>query len=111
MFTSSFMVHITSLVKRKVIVYDDSHIDSGDSGMAAKAKPRDWQAKVKGALKAELKRRNLSYADLAEKLAAIGVDDNERNISNKISRGTFTAVFFVQCLEAIGCHTVRLDEA
>jgi uncharacterized protein DUF6471 len=78
--------------------------------MAAKAKSRDWQAKVKGILKAELKRRNLSYADLSDRLAAVGVEDNERNISNKISRGTFTAVFFVQCLEAIGCNTVRLDE-
>ena len=79
--------------------------------MAAKAKSRDWQAKVKGLLKAELKRRNLSYAELADKLVGVGVDDNERNISNKISRGTFTAVFFVQCLEAIGCHTIHLDEA
>jgi hypothetical protein len=79
--------------------------------MASRAKSRNWQAKVKGLLKAELKRRNLSYADLAEKLKSVGVDDNERNISNKISRGTFTAVFFVQCMEAIGCHTIRLDEA
>jgi uncharacterized protein DUF6471 len=72
---------------------------------------RDWQADVKGMLKAELKRRNLSYADLAEKLGAIGIEDNERNISNKIGRGTFTAVFFVQCLEAIGCQTLHLDKA
>lgn len=74
-------------------------------------KRRDWQAVVKGMIKAELKRRDLSYADLAEKLAAIGIKDNERNISNKISRGTFTAVFFVQCLEAIGCRTIHLDES
>jgi hypothetical protein len=73
------------------------------------AKRKDWQALVKGLLKAELKRRNLSYADLAHKLAAIGIKDNERNISNKISRGTFTVVFFVQCLEAIGCHTIHLE--
>jgi hypothetical protein len=72
-------------------------------------KRKDWQAQVKGLLKAELKRRNLSYADLAEKLAAIGIKDNERNISNKISRGTFTAVFFVQCMEAIGAITIHLD--
>jgi hypothetical protein len=77
--------------------------------MAVKA--RDWQAIVKGLLKAELKRRNLSYADLANKLAAVGVKDNERNISNKIGRGTFTAVFFVQCLEAIGCKTIHLEES
>jgi hypothetical protein len=74
------------------------------------AKTRDWQAAVKGMLKAELKRRNLSYADLAEKLAAIGVKDNERNISNKIGRGTFTAVFFIQCMEAIGCTMIHLDQ-
>ena len=72
-------------------------------------KRKDWVAQVKGILKAELKRRNLSYADLAERLAAIGVKDKERNISNKISRGTFTAVWFVQCMEAIGTKTIHLD--
>jgi hypothetical protein len=93
----------------KFIIYDDSIIDSEDSAMTAKR--RDWHAQVKGLLKAELKRRNLSYADLAHKLGAVGVKENERNISNKIGRGSFTAVFFVQCMEAIGCHTIHLDEA
>ena len=74
------------------------------------SKRRDWRARVKGLLKAELKRRNLSYADLADKPATVGVKDNERNISNKISRGTFTAVFFVQCMEALGAHTIHLNE-
>lgn len=74
-------------------------------------KRKDWQALVKGLLKAELKRRDLSYADLATKLAAIGVKDTERNLSNKIARGSFTAVFFFQCMEAIGCKTIHLDES
>jgi hypothetical protein len=74
------------------------------------AKRRDWQAHVKGLLKAELARRNLTYGDLAEKLGEIGIKDNERNISNKIGRGTFTAIFFVQCMEAIGCKTIHLNE-
>ncbi len=74
------------------------------------AKRKDWQAQVKGLLKAELKRRNLSYADLAEKLAALGIKDNERNISNKIGRGTFTAIFFIQCMEAIGCRTIHFGD-
>jgi hypothetical protein len=69
-----------------------------------------WQNRVKGILKAELARRHISYRDLAEKLATIGVTDNERNIANKLSRGTFTAAFFVQCLDAIGCRTLRLNE-
>lgn len=76
----------------------------------AERKTRIWQAKVKGLLKAELKKRNLSYADLAKKLAEIGIKDSERNISNKISRGSFTAVFFVQCMKAVGCHTVHLGD-
>ena len=77
----------------------------------AKTKSKDWQARVKGILKAELKRRDISYRGLAEKLEAIGVKDSERNISNKISRGTFTTIFFVQCLEAIGCRTIHLDDS
>jgi hypothetical protein len=39
---------------------------------------------VKGILKAELARRHISYRDLAGRLAAIGVQDNERNIANKL---------------------------
>lgn len=72
-------------------------------------KSKDWQAQVKGLLKAELKKRNLSYADLAEKLTAIGIKETDRNISNKIGRGSFTAVFFVQCMEAIGAKTIHLE--
>lgn len=70
----------------------------------------DWQARVKGILKAELKRRNVGYRELAERLGALGIHETERNIANKISRGGFTAAFFVQCLIAVGCHTVRLEE-
>lgn len=72
-------------------------------------KGKDWKAAVKNILKAELKRRGMTYADLAGKLAAVGVKDSERNISNKIARGTFTAVFFFQCMEAIGCNTIHLS--
>jgi hypothetical protein len=72
---------------------------------------KDWQGRVKGILKSELKRRNLGYRELAEKLGALGIQETELNIKNKISRGGFTAVFFVQCLVAIGAHSVRLDDA
>ncbi|MCG8691719.1 MAG: DUF6471 domain-containing protein [Minwuiales bacterium] len=70
---------------------------------------KEWQDRVKGILKAELKRRNVSYKQLAERLEVMGIHESERNIANKISRGGFTAVFFVQCLVAIGCSTLRLE--
>ena len=69
---------------------------------------KDWEDQVKGLVKAELKRRNISYAGLAGKLADIAVMDSEPNIRNKLSRGKFTAVFLVQCLEAIGAQELRL---
>lgn len=70
---------------------------------------RDWQAQVKGIIRGELKRRNLSYQDLADRLRAMGVKETERNIANKISRGGFTAVFFLQCMEAIGVQNIHLN--
>ena len=73
-----------------------------------KANETEWQSRAKNLLKAELKRRGVSYAQLAEKLGELGVHDNERNIANKISRGGFTAVFLLQVMEAIGAKELRL---
>ncbi|MFZ6693796.1 DUF6471 domain-containing protein [Undibacterium sp. SXout20W] len=71
---------------------------------------QDWESRVKGLLKAELKRRDVTYQELTEKLAGIGVAETPENIANKISRGKFSAVFFVQCLDVLGCHTIRLND-
>lgn len=69
-----------------------------------------YQDKAKGMLRAEIKRRNMSYDDLAEKLKEIGVEDTAKNLSNKIARGGFTAGFLLMCLEVIGCQVVRLED-
>ena len=69
-----------------------------------------WTPRVKNLLKAELKRRGVSYRELAEKLTAMGIPESERNIANKIARGGFTAAFFVQCLVAVGATNLRLED-
>lgn len=69
---------------------------------------RNWEDCVKGLLKAELKRRDITYQQLAVKLKDIGVSESPENIANKISRGKFSAVFLMQCLEVIGCKTIHL---
>jgi hypothetical protein len=71
-------------------------------------KEKEWENRVKGLLKAELKRKGITYAQLVGLLADQGVMDSEPNIRNKISRGKFTAVFLVQCLTAIGVTELRL---
>ena len=77
----------------------------------AKADPAtvEYETRAKNLLKAQLKLRGITYAGLAEKLAAVGVVENERNLNNKISRGGFTAAFLLQCLTAIEANTLRLD--
>ena len=70
----------------------------------------DWEDKAKGILKSELKRRNMTYQHLVDRLAEQGVKEDEHNLRNKVARGKFTAAFLLQSLAAIGCQTVRLDE-
>jgi hypothetical protein len=68
----------------------------------------EYEELAKNLLKAELKRRGVTYAELAAKLEAIGVHETERNLNNKISRGGFTAAFLLQCMKAIGSQEIRL---
>lgn len=68
----------------------------------------EWEKRVSSMLKAELKRKGVTYAQLAGRLADIGVMDSEPNIRNKLSRGKFTAVFLIQCLEAIEVRELRM---
>lgn len=72
---------------------------------------RDWAEEAKGMLKAEMKRRNLTYAHLVEALADVGVKETEVNLRNKVSRGNFSATFFLQALDAIGCTLVPATPA
>ena len=68
----------------------------------------EFEEKAKNLLKGELKRKGVTYAQLAEKLGAMGIQETERNLNNKISRGGFTAAFLIQCLTAIETQDIRL---
>ena len=68
----------------------------------------EYEAKAKNLLKGELKRKGITYSQLAEKLATVGVTENEKNLNNKISRGGFSVAFLIQCMEAIGVSEIRL---
>jgi hypothetical protein len=70
---------------------------------------QEYEEKAKNLLKGELKRRGVTYGQLVEKLAAIGISETERNLNNKISRGGFSGAFLLQCLDAIGVTEVRLQ--
>ena len=69
----------------------------------------EWEKKVQTLLKVEMAKRSLTYKQVSEKLAEVGIVESEPNIRNKLSRGTFSAVFLIQCLTAIGAKTINLD--
>ncbi|MEX1107277.1 MAG: DUF6471 domain-containing protein [Dongiaceae bacterium] len=68
-----------------------------------------WVNLAKGILRAEMTRRGITYDKLSEKLAERGTTDSAVNLRNKVARGGFSAAFFLQCLDAIGCTTLRLE--
>ena len=71
----------------------------------------EWAEDAKRLLRAEMTRRGVTYDGLASRLAALGVNDSAVNIRNKVARGKFSAVFLLQCLEAIGARNLRIGDA
>ncbi|PHK28764.1 hypothetical protein VF13_40555 [Nostoc linckia z16] len=65
----------------------------------------DWNDKAKCLLKSELIRRGISNEYLVRLLQNIGVEETKASIDSKISRGTFSAAFLLQCLNAINCKS------
>ena len=61
-------------------------------------------------LKVELKRANVTYEELAERLREHGLNETRDSIAAKLKRGTFAATFFLGCLAAIGLEGVQLSD-
>jgi 3-mercaptopyruvate sulfurtransferase SseA len=70
----------------------------------------DWNDKVKRLLKSELIKRAVSNTDLAQLLREAGIEETKASVDSKISRGTFSASFFIQCLSVIGCSKIEIEE-
>jgi transcriptional regulator with XRE-family HTH domain len=73
--------------------------------------PEDDRAnRISQFLKAELKRRNVTYEELARRLNEVGSRETKASIANKLSRGQFSAIFFIDTLRAIGIGKVDLGD-
>lgn len=70
----------------------------------------NWDDKAKRLLKSELVKRGVSNLDLVLMLNKIGIEETKASIDSKISRGSFSAIFLLQCLSVIGCHKIELED-
>lgn len=65
---------------------------------------------VKRALKIEMLKHDVTVEKLQRLLGEHGYSYSLSSISSKISRGSFSASFFLQCLEAMGCKKINIEE-
>lgn len=70
----------------------------------------EWNRYATSLLKVELSRAGIGYDELIKRLDAIGVQESYKGLAAKINRGTFSLVFFAQCMQALGVKLVRLSE-
>ena len=61
-------------------------------------------------LKAELKRADATYDELAKRLKEYGLDETRDSIASKLKRGTFPATFFLACCAVLNLGRVQLDD-
>jgi hypothetical protein len=71
-------------------------------------KKNKWTDKASNLLKSELVKQGADYNILALRLKAIGIDESYSSLANKISRGSFTLAFFLQCMEVLEIKEVRI---
>ncbi|CAM4500555.1 MAG: hypothetical protein LEGION0403_FIIPPAGN_01795 [Legionella sp.] len=70
-----------------------------------------WAKVVTKTLKVELAKRGMDYPALVNKLQEINVTISVEDLRGRMSRGTFSAILFMQCLRAIGVTNLSLEES
>lgn len=71
-----------------------------------------WEMDARRLLKAQLALKGVGTRQLAERLQVIGEDITPGAVANKISRGSFSLAFFLQCchvldVEGLSLHTIE----
>jgi hypothetical protein len=70
----------------------------------------EWGQRASAFLKAEMKKADVTYAELVKRLKKHGLKETEAGITMKLKRGTFTAIFFLACIAALELEQVVLEE-
>jgi hypothetical protein len=70
----------------------------------------EWAVRAARHLKAELKRADMTYDNLADKLKEHGFTETKASIANKLARATMSAHFFLAALVAMGKEDLTLED-
>lgn len=82
---------------------DRSHRPAPPLPTARKDKPInvDYEDRAKRLLREAMDAHGVTVAELTERLVALGVTMSKGGVANKISRGGFSAAFFLMCQDVI----------
>lgn len=68
----------------------------------------EYEEKAKALLRYAMSQRGVGPEELAEKLNKMGIDISAGGVANKISRGGFSSMFLLQCMEALEINLATL---
>ncbi len=71
---------------------------------------KDINRAISSFIKGQLKYKQLSYKKLVERLNEKGVDCTLSGFTTKLNRGTFSASFFIQCLDVLEYESSDVKE-
>jgi hypothetical protein len=79
--------------------------------MAMTEREKEWADKMRRFIKVELKRANVTYAELARRLNEHGLEgETEASVNSKLVRGTFSATFLMAVLAVLEITALVLVE-
>ena len=72
---------------------------------------KEWADRTARYVKAQLKRHDITYDELAERLKPLGYEGETRaSIANKLARGTFPAPFLLAAMAAIEEAAIKIED-
>jgi hypothetical protein len=79
--------------------------------MASAKSEEEWGQRATLFLKAELKKAEVTYVELAKRLKKHGFkDESESTITMKLKRAAFSASFLLACLAALELSGIDLED-
>jgi hypothetical protein len=70
----------------------------------------EWAKRASAYLKAEMKKADVTYAEMVKRLRKHGFKETEASVTMKLKRGSFAATWFLACLAALELEGVKLEE-
>jgi hypothetical protein len=67
-----------------------------------------WTMEARRVIKSLMARNGLDYQTLADKLNMAGVPTNQRQLTNKVNRGTFSFAFVLQLMAALEVKNIDI---